>query len=316
MTCLVTGAAGFIASRLSRRLIDEGRSVIGIDAFIDSYPKWIKEKNLAPLLSLRGFEFIAGDLATLNLRDILKRCDIIYHMAAQAGVRSSWGDHFSVYTQCNIDATQKLLEAAKSFLPKRFIYASSSSVYGDCPDIPWKEDSPLFPYSPYGVTKLAGENLCRLYYKNFGIPIIALRFFTVYGPGQRPDMAFHKFLKGVLEDREITVYGDGHQTRDFTYVDDIIQACISSMDKGDEGEIYNIGGGVRRKLRDIFPVMEALCGRKIRIKYLPSQKGDVPDTYADIQKAKKDLEYSPCTEFQNGLRSEWDWIRTLYAKHE
>ena len=248
MICFVTGAAGFIASHLCRRLLKEGFSVIGTDSFTDFYAKWIKEKNVQPLINEKKFEFISGDLNDLDLKKLLKNTDYVFHHAAQAGVRKSWGENFSVYTRNNIEATQKLLEAAKECQLKKFIYASSSSVYGACTELPMSENSPLYPFSPYGVTKLAAEHLCLLYFKNYGVPSTSLRFFTVYGPGQRPDMAFHKFFKNIAEGKQISVYGDGKQTRDFTYIDDIINANFASINKGKAGEIYNIGGGNRKKI--------------------------------------------------------------------
>ncbi len=174
------------------------------------------------------------------------------------------------------------------------------------------ETSPLYPFSPYGVTKLAAEHLCLLYSKNYGIPSLSLRFFTVYGPGQRPDMAFHIFLKSIAEDKEITVFGDGNQTRDFTYIDDIVEATYASMEKGKEGEIYNIGGGIRIKLEDTFPIFEEICGKKIKAKNQDKQKGDVPHTFASIEKAGKDLDYLPQTHLTDGLKEEWTWIQELY----
>ena len=313
MNCLVTGAAGFIASHLCRRLLKEGFKVVGIDSFTDFYPKRIKEKNIKPLKKDKNFEFIAEDLNELSLKKILKKTDYVFHHAAQAGVRTSWGDNFSVYLKNNIEATQKLLEVAKDLNLKKFIYASSSSVYGDSPDLPMSETSPLFPFSPYGVTKLAAENLCHLYCKNYGVPSISLRFFTVYGPGQRPDMAFHIFFKAIAQGKQIPVYGDGNQTRDFTYIDDIIDANFSSLKKGKVGEIYNIGGGTRKKLKDIFPLLENICQRKVRIVRKETQKGDMSHTFANIEKARKDLNYSPQIKLQDGLKEEWLWTKKLYS---
>jgi len=308
---LVTGAAGFIGSHLCRRLLRNGAHVCGVDSFTDFYPKWIKELNLRPLLLHNNFEFIPDDILRLNLKKVLERIDMVFHLAAQPGVRASWGKNFSIYTKNNIAATQRLLEAAKSVPIKRFIYASSSSVYGLCPQLPMEETSALKPFSPYGVTKLAAENLCFLYYKNYGAPCISLRFFTVYGPGQRPDMAFHKFFKSIAQDKEITIYGDGQQTRDFTYIDDIIEANISSIECGKVGEAYNVGGGSRKKLADLIPIMAKICQKKIQVKHQEGQKGDVRHTFADIAKAKKDLNYSPQTSLEDGLGKEWEWIQTI-----
>jgi nucleoside-diphosphate-sugar epimerase len=313
MTCIVTGAAGFIGSHLSRRLLAEGHEVRGIDAFIDFYPRWIKERNLEPLLKNKGFRFHASDINKLDLPKVLDGVDYVFHQAAQAGVRSSWGSSFSVYTDCNISATQRLLEACRKVPIQKFIFASSSSVYGLCPDLPWRETSLASPFSPYGVTKLAAEHLCTLYHRNHGVPTISLRYFTVYGPGQRPDMAFHRFLRSALEDRPISVFGSGNQTRDFTFVDDIIEANVSSMIRGKAGEVYNIGGGNTKVLKELFPLLETICGKTIVIEYTDTQKGDVPDTYADIAKARRDLLFSPQVGLEEGLTAEWQWIRSLHG---
>ena len=313
MNCIVTGAAGFIGSHLSRRLLQEGFSVIGIDSYSDYYPRWIKEQNILPLLKEKNFKIIAGDINSLDLSSILGDSDVVYHLAAQAGVRASWGKSFSIYTRDNIEATQRLLEAAKDLPIKKFIFASSSSVYGYSPELPMSETSLLFPYSPYGVTKLAAENLCFLYHKNYNVPTVSLRFFTVYGPGQRPDMAFHKFLKCVIDDKPLPVFGDGNQTRDFTYVDDIIDANIACIDQGKPGEKYNIGGGNRNKLVDLFPILEDICKKKIPLQWEKIQKGDVPHTLASIEKAQRDLGYKPNMDIREGLSREWDWIQKIYS---
>jgi len=313
MICLVTGAAGFIASHLCRKLLKEGFKVMGIDSFTDFYPKWIKEQNIQPLTKEKNFELIAGDLNDLDLKKILKKTDYVFHHAAQAGVRTSWGENFSAYLRNNIEATQKLLEVVKDCHLKKFIYASSSSVYGYCPELPMSETSPLYPFSPYGVTKLAAEHLCFLYYKNYGVPSVSMRFFTVYGPGQRPDMAFHKFFKAIAEGKQISVHGDGKQTRDFTYIDDVIEANFASLEKGKVGEIYNIGGGTRKKLEDIFPLLENICQKKIRKVRKETQKGDMPHTFANIEKARKDLNYSPRSGLRDGLKEEWLWTQKLYS---
>ncbi|MFB0566863.1 MAG: NAD-dependent epimerase/dehydratase family protein [Candidatus Aminicenantaceae bacterium] len=313
MICLVTGAAGFIASHLCKRLLKEGFSVIGVDSFTDFYPEWIKKKNIEQLGKEKDFEFITEDLENLDLKKLLKQSDNVFHLAAQPGVRTSWGQNFSVYIKNNIQVTQKLLEVAKEIPLNKFIYASSSSVYGLCHDLPMTEESHLHPISPYGVTKLAAEQLCSLYFKNYAVPTISLRFFTVYGLGQRPDMAFHKFFKAIIEGKEIMVYGDGKQTRDFTYIDDIIEANLAALNRGKIGEVYNIGGGNQEKLEDIFPLLEEVCQKKINIKKIEWQKGDVRHTYADIGKAQKDLNYFPQTYLKEGLKEEWIWIQYLYS---
>ncbi len=313
MKCLVTGAAGFIGSHLCEKLLNSGFSVIGVDSFTDYYPKEFKEKNLESLLKAKNFDFIKEDINNLDLKRYVANCHYLFHLAAQAGVRDSWGDNFSIYTRNNIESTQKILETCKSHKLKKIVYASSSSVYGNTPDLPMKETSHLSPYSPYGVTKLAAENLCSLYHKNYGLPVVSLRYFTVYGPRQRPDMAFHKFLKAVGENRPLKIYGSGEQTRDFTYIDDIVKANISAAEKGLPGEIYNLGGGNQKKLSDIFPILSKICGKKIKTKKIDRQKGDVNHTYASISKAKTDLSYNPQVKLEEGLEQEWLWIKNQYS---
>ncbi len=313
MNVVVTGAAGFIGSRLSRGLLDAGCRVTGIDCLTDFYSARLKKRNLAPLLGRHEFRWLAEDLNDLSLGRILRGAEAVVHLAAQAGVRDSWGRRFEVYIRHNIRATQKLLEAAKGLPLRVFLNASSSSVYGQSPVLPLKESSPLQPLSPYGVTKLAAENLCTLYFHNYGLPAVSLRFFTVYGPGQRPDMAFHKFLKAIGEGREITVYGDGTQTRDFTYVDDIVSACLAALERGRPGQVYNIGGGHRERLDRIFVVLEKVTRRTVRIATADVQKGDVRDTFADITKARQDLGFNPKTELEAGLSRQWEDIQELYA---
>lgn len=312
MNILVTGAAGFIGSQLSRALIQNGASVIGVDSFSDFYPRWMKEKNIRSLLKHPKFEFLPEDIIKLDLKRVVEGVEAIFHLAAQPGVRTSWGKEFSVYTKNNIDVTQKILETVKNISVKKFVYASSSSVYGLSPHLPMTETQTLHPYSPYGVTKLAAEHLCFLYHKNYGIPCVSLRFFTVFGPGQRPDMAFHRFFKAVGEGKDIKIYGDGEQTRDFTYIDDIVRANISSLTNGKAGETYNIGGGVRIKLIDAIPILEKVCQKKIKIKCGEGQKGDVRHTFANIEKAKRDLNYIPQVSLEDGLREEWNWLERMY----
>ncbi|MDW7761047.1 MAG: NAD-dependent epimerase/dehydratase family protein [Acidobacteriota bacterium] len=314
MKSLVTGVAGFIGSHVASRLLDLGHEVTGVDIFTDTYPRWIKERNLARLSGRPGFHFLETDLETPALPEILRGVETVFHLAAQAGVRASWGRSFSEYIKNNIQATQNLLETCLG-LPdlRRFVYASSSSVYGLTSDLPMKETSPVRPLSPYGVTKLSAEQLCFLYFKNYGVPTVSLRFFTVYGPGQRPDMAFHKFFKALGREEAIPVFGDGRQTRDFTFIDDIVAANLAAVERGRPGETYNIGGGHRETLADVIALLEDVCGKNARLDSQPVQKGDVPDTWADIDKAGRDLGYAPATDLRLGLEQEWKWIRGLYA---
>jgi UDP-glucose 4-epimerase len=247
----------------------------------------------------------------MDLGKLLDGADAVFHFAAQAGVRASWGMSFDAYIANNIRATQRLLETARGGSLRKFVFASSSSVYGSTPDLPMRETSPVQPLSPYGVTKLSAEQLCVLYHRNYGVPALALRFFTVYGPGQRPDMAFHRFFQAMSEGREISVYGTGNQTRDFTYVDDIVAASLAALDRGRPGEVYNIGGGHRERLADVIRVMEEVAGREARVTHNEAQKGDVPDTLADIGKARAELGYAPRTALPDGLREEWIWLRRM-----
>ena len=259
MRCLVTGVGGFVGSHLAERLLADGHEVCGVDAFIDYYPRSIKESNVAELHSQKKFTFIEDDLLFMNLQKLLEGVDVIFHQAAQAGVRASWGSEFKRYTDCNILATQRLLEAAMDVKTlQRFVYASSSSVYGNTNVLPIKETVTPQPVSPYGVTKLAAEHLCVLYHRNFGVPTVSLRYFTVYGPRQRPDMAFNRFCHAILRHQPIHIFGDGTQTRDFTYISDIVEANILAATRHDAvGEVMNIAGGSRVTMLD---VVESFAG--------------------------------------------------------
>ena len=309
MKILVTGVAGFIGSHLAERLLGAGHSVVGVDCFTDYYPREIKKSNLVRLLDNRSFVLHEENLLGMDLSGLLKNVDVVFHEAAQAGVRASWGTSFKIYTENNIRATQCLLEASKEVNLKKFIYASSSSIYGDADSYPTNEDTKPRPISPYGVTKLAGEHLCNLYYKNYGVPTVSLRYFTVYGPRQRPDMAFNKFIKAILKDEEIVIYGDGKQTRDFTYIDDIVDANVSAMDAQVIGNVLNIGGGSRITVNDTIRIIEKTTGRQAKLKYIEKQKGDVRHTGADISCAGKLLGYKPAYDLEKGIANEVDWIK-------
>ncbi len=298
MKALVTGCAGFIGSHLTERLLSEGYEVIGIDCFMDYYAKVIKEQNISTALKNKNFKLIEEDI--LNMAEY-PEVDYVFHEAAQAGVRASWGKSFEIYTRNNIEATQKLLEFYKNLKIKKFIYASSSSVYGDA-ELPMKEDSLLKPVSPYGVTKLAGEYLCYLYWKNYNVPIVSLRYFTVYGPRQRPDMAIHKFVRAILKSKEITVFGDGMQTRDFTYVDDAVEANILAAESDSVGEVFNIGGGSRISVNELIKKIEEILGKKAIMENIDKQKGDVRDTLAETSKVKDLLDWRPKVNIDEGLK--------------
>ena len=237
MRCLVTGAAGFIGSSLCDRLLADGHEVRGVDCFLDYYPRAMKEKNLVSARADPRFDFCEASLVDADLRSLCDGVAWIFHQAAQAGVRSSWGRDFQVYSENNIYATQRLLEVARDTGVARFVYASSSAVYGDTPVRPMREDARPEPVSPYGVTKLAAEHLCWLYWKNYGLETVALRYFTVYGPRQRPDMAFHRFLKAARRGEDVVLYGDGEQSRDFTFVSDAVEANVAAAGAAPGGSV-------------------------------------------------------------------------------
>lgn len=309
MKCLVTGAAGFIGYHLSKRLINEGYEVIGIDCFVDYYPRALKERNIKDLKKREEFKFIEANLVSIDLGELISDVSYIFHQAAQAGVRASWGENFSIYSDNNILVTQRLLEASIHSGIKKFVFASSSSVYGDTKDLPMRETSILRPVSPYGVTKLAAEHLCCLYYKNYKLPTLSLRYFTVYGPGQRPDMAFNRFITSMLKGKEITVYGNGEQTRDFTYIDDIIDANILAMKADSVGGVFNIGGGSRVTINSVLKILTEILSVKAKINYKNTQKGDVGHTCADISKAENAFGYRPKVTLYEGLKKEYEWLR-------
>jgi UDP-glucose 4-epimerase len=313
---IVTGAGGFIGSNLVETLLKQGKEVIGIDEFNDYYNPELKRKNIANFQNHPAFELVEGDIQVLDWQKLLQDVDVVYHQAAQAGVRASWGQGFRSYTERNINATQVLLEAAKdSKYLKRLVFASTSSVYGDAETLPTHEEIPPKPVSPYGITKLAAERLCGLYHKNFGVPYVALRYFTVYGPRQRPDMAFHKFFKSVIEDQAIPVYGDGQQTRDFTFISDAVAANLAAATVPEAvGEIFNIGGGSRVVLTEVLDTMEEIVGKPIKRNHIEKAMGDARHTAADVSKAGRILGYQPQVSLKEGLFEEWEFIKSLYAQ--
>lgn len=313
MKALVTGAAGFIGSHLTAALLDAGADVTGLDCFTDYYPRPLKEANLAVNRGRSGFRFVEGSVQHGALDALLEDKTHVFHLAAQAGVRKSWGRDFRVYTENNIDATQRLLEACVGRPLHRFVYASSSSVYGDTAAIPMREDAKPQPVSPYGVTKLAGEELCFLYYVNHGVPATSLRYFTVYGPRQRPDMAFNRFIRAALRQQPITLYGDGEQTRDFTYVSDAVAATVAAGSHGVPGRTYNVGGGSRVSVNQVLEILGQLAGRPLDVRREPAQKGDMRDTYADTSLARADLGFAPRVSLQEGLEAEYRWLSTAPA---
>jgi UDP-glucose 4-epimerase len=308
MKALITGVAGFIGSTLAERLLGDGAEVVGIDCFTDYYPRAIKERNLLGARASRNFQFIESRIQDVDLATLLADRTHVFHLAAQAGVRKSWGRDFEIYTVNNIEATQVLLEACTRARIERLVYASSSSVYGDHTPMPFREDAMLQPVSPYGVSKLAAEQLCYLYYANFGVPAVSLRYFTVYGPRQRPDMGFHKFLRATIDGTSITVYGDGEQTRDFTFIADIVSATSAAARQGVPGRVYNIGGGSRVSVNQVLEMIARVSGRQPLVTVDPVQKGDMRHTHADTSLARADLGFAPTVGLEQGLAAEYQWL--------
>jgi UDP-glucuronate 4-epimerase len=310
MRALVTGCAGFIGSHLTESLLGEGESVVGVDCFNDNYGRREKLRNLERATEWEAFEFVPIDLARGDLFDLVDECEVVFHLAAEPGVRPSWGERFEKYLRNNVLATQHLLEAARTAPERRFVYASSSSIYGQAETFPTPEAIAPRPFSPYGVTKLGGEHLCDLYHGNHGVDTVTVRHFSIYGPRQRPDMAFNIFCRAALEETPITVFGDGTQTRDFTYVGDAVQALrIAAERPGIQGSVINVGGGSRVSLNEAITLISELTGRELQVRYRGPRHGDVRDTCADTTRAKELLSFVPKTVLRDGLSAQLEWIR-------
>jgi len=311
LNSLVTGVAGFIGSHLAQKLLAQGHRVIGVDNFLDNYPRRFKELNLAAVQGDKNFTFLERDLLDVDLAPLLTGVDYLFHLAGQPGVRASWGGEFTRYTENNIRMTQRLLETAKDADLKKFVHASTSSVYGDTDDLPMREDGRTRPVSPYGVTKLAAEHLCYLYSQAYRVPTVALRFFTVYGPRQRSDMFFHIFLRGLARGEEIPLFDDGEQTRDFTYCSDIVDGVVAAALYPGTGEVFNLGGGSEISLLKAIEIGEKIAGRRANLKRRDRQRGDVRHTSASLEAARGKLGYAPQVKLEEGLARQWEWIKTL-----
>jgi UDP-glucuronate 4-epimerase len=309
-TCLVTGAAGFVGSHLCEKLIAKGHTVRGVDAFIPYYPRALKEQNLTAIAGATGYTFHETDLRYEDLSSLVAGVDVIFHLAAMAGLRRSWSE-FDNYVSCNIQATQRLLEAAVGAKVAHLINISTSSVYGRFAT--GNEESPLAPVSPYGITKLAAEQLCRAYEMNYGLPVTICRLFSVYGPRQRPDMGYNIFIHSLLNDELITIDGDGTDSRSNTYVHDCVEGLVLAFERPEQsqGETFNIGGGEEINVNQVLALLEELSGKKIRTTHGPQRAGDQRRTVADSSKAQRLLGYNPTTTVRDGLRAQFQWQQSL-----
>src|SRR5437016_4560868 len=310
---VVTGAAGFIGSHLCERLLADGHEVIGIDSFSDYYERGRKEQNLETLRRDGRFTVEEVDLVAADLSKPLRGAKVVFHLAGQPGVRPSWGGHFDRYVQDNIVATQRLLEALREVAVERLVFASSSSVYGDAEMFPTKETALPRPVSPYGMTKLAAEHLTFVYLRNFGIPATSLRYFTVYGPRQRPDMAFVRFMDALVEGHEIEIYGDGEQTREFTFVSDAVDGTVKAASADVVGQIVNLGGGSRVTINRVLATLEDISRLEARRKFLPAAPGDPRHTGASINVARERLGWEPRVALREGLAKQWQWFQETRA---
>jgi nucleoside-diphosphate-sugar epimerase len=309
MHCVVTGAAGFIGSHLAEHLLGQGHEVTGLDAFIPYYPAEVKRRNLLGSRAHAGYRFAQLDLRTDPIDPALAGAEVVFHIAAMPGLTASWTD-FDLYQSCNVTATQRLLEAVRRSAPRlrRLIYASTSSVYGRFAS--GDESLPTKPVSPYGVTKLAGEHLCRAYADAFGLPVVALRYFSVYGPRQRPDMGYHRFMRALLDGRPVTVYGDGQQVRGNAYIDDCVAATAAAV-AAHPGELYNVGGGETATVWEILHRIEAIAGRRFEVRREAARPGDQRHTFADTTRLRTHFGWEPRTTLDEGLARQWEWIKSV-----
>ena len=304
MHVLVTGAAGFIGSHLSEALLARGDSVVGLDAFIDYYPAEVKRRNLAGLVGQSGFRLTEYDLRTADLEAVAEGCDAVVHAAAMPGLPRSWTD-FELYSTCNLTGTQRLAEACRTVGVDKFLHISTSSVYGL--DAIGDETAPVRPVSPYGVTKLAAENLLDAYREMFGLPVSIVRFFSVYGPRQRPDMAWHKFIAAIAANQTVQIFGDGLQSRSSTFIDDAVAGTLGALDHGRVGEVYNIGGGESITVLEAVEMIAENLGRHARLEHGPARAGDQRVTRADTGKACRDFGYRPVVGPAEGLARQVSW---------
>jgi nucleoside-diphosphate-sugar epimerase len=304
---VVTGAAGFVGSNICDRLLALGHDVVGLDCYTDYYKRSRKEQNLADAHEHRGFSFVEADLVETDLDSLLSGADYVFHQAGQAGVRPSWGAHFAGYIRNNIDATQRLLEALKDSSIKKLVFASSSSIYGNTEELPVSERALPKPVSPYGVTKLAAEHLCSLYATNYGLPVVSLRYFTVYGPRQRPDMAIQRFLSACKSGETVSLYGDGTQTRDFTFVGDAVEANVLAM-SAMESCVVNICGGSTISMNGLIELIERTTGKPLNLVREDAARGDAKHTFGGNSLANQLLDFSPKTSLADGVAAHWRWL--------
>lgn len=308
-SALVTGCGGFLGSHLCEALLADGHSVTGVDCFTEFYPRELKRRNVAGLRRAPGFRLVEADIAVASLAPLLDGVNVVFHLAAQAGVRTSFGDGIHDYLHHNVRGTQRLLEAAAGRELQAFVYASSSSVYGDQTVYPVSEEAPLRPVSPYGATKVITEQLAGAFWRSHGVPVVGMRYFTVYGPRQRPDMAFSRFIAAALEGRPLWVLGDGRQSREFTYVDDVVRATIAAAESGEAGSVYNVGGGLCVTVLEVIELLGDLLGGPLAVEHTEAAPGDPRRTEADVTRAVRDLGYRPLTDLDTGLAAQIECAR-------